>query len=80
MAAMYRGGSGVGSKGRALNEMTLGGFGSSSGFKDGIRYMMKADIDKLRTALANGNCSTSAFALCSMESWFQHGQAHHQPC
>jgi hypothetical protein len=25
----------------------------------------------LRTALANGDCSTSAFATCSMKSWFQ---------
>jgi hypothetical protein len=24
-----------------------GGFGSSNGFKDGVRYMMKADIDKV---------------------------------
>jgi len=31
---------------------------------------MKADIDKLRKALANGDCSTSEFALCSMKSWF----------
>jgi len=49
--------------------MTLGGFGSSNGFKDGVRYMMRADVGKLRTALANGDCSTSAFALCSMKDW-----------
>ncbi|VVM71394.1 hypothetical protein PS907_04382 [Pseudomonas fluorescens] len=49
--------------------MTLGGFGTSNGFKDGIRYMMRADVDKLRRALANGDCSTSAFALCSMKDW-----------
>jgi hypothetical protein len=46
------------SKEDALNEMT-GGFGDSTHFKDGIRYMMQADVDKLRTALANGDCSTS---------------------
>ncbi|NVZ20721.1 dual specificity protein phosphatase family protein [Pseudomonas costantinii] len=69
MAAMYRVVVQGWSKEDALNEMTLGGFGSSNGFKDGVRYMMKADIDKLRTALANGDCSTSAFALCSMKSW-----------
>ncbi len=69
MAAMYRVVIQGWSKEDALNEMTLGGFGSSNGFKDGVRYMMKADIDKLRTALANGDCSTSAFALCSMEDW-----------
>jgi len=69
MAAMYRVVVQGWSKEDALNEMTLGGFGASSGFKDGVRYMMKADIDKLRTALANGDCSTSTFALCSMKSW-----------
>ena len=70
MAAMYRVVVQGWSKEEALNEMTLGGFGSSKGLKDGVRYMMKADIDKLRTALANGDCSTSEFALCSMKSWF----------
>lgn len=69
MAAMYRVVVQGWSKEDALNEMTLGGFGSSNGFKDGVRYMMKADVDKLRTALANGDCSTSAFALCSMKDW-----------
>jgi protein tyrosine/serine phosphatase len=69
MAAMYRVVVQGWSKEDALNEMTQGGFGTSNGFKDGVRYMMKADIDKLRTALANGDCSTSAFALCSMKSW-----------
>ena len=69
MAAMYRVVIQGWSKEEALNEMTLGGFGTSNGFKDGVRYMMRADIDKLRTALANGDCSTSAFALCSMKDW-----------
>ena len=69
MAAMYRVVVQGWSKEDALNEMTLGGFGSSNGFKDGVRYMMKADVDKLRAALANGDCSTSAFALCSMKGW-----------
>ncbi|MDR9874984.1 tyrosine-protein phosphatase [Pseudomonas allii] len=69
MAAMYRVVIQGWSKEDALNEMTLGGFGTSNGFKDGVRYMMRADIDKLRTALANGDCSTSAFALCSMKDW-----------
>ncbi|OPA97066.1 protein tyrosine phosphatase [Pseudomonas fluorescens] len=66
MAAMYRVVVQGWSKEEALNEMTQGGFGSSNGFRDGVRYMMKADVAKLRTALANGECSTSAFALCSM--------------
>lgn len=69
VAAMYRVVVQGWSKEDALNEMTQGGFGSSNGFKDGVRYMMKADVAKLRTALQNGECSTSAFALCSMKSW-----------
>lgn len=71
MAAMYRVVVQGWSKEEALNEMTQGGFGDSTHFKDGVRYMMQADIDKLRTALANGDCSTSPFASCSMKNWFQ---------
>jgi hypothetical protein len=33
--------------------------------------MMQADIDKLRAALINGDCSTSPFAACSMKNWFK---------
>lgn len=71
MAAMYRVVVQGWSKEDALNEMTRGGFGDSAHFKDGIRYMMQVDVDKLRTALANGDCSTSPFAACSMKSWFK---------
>lgn len=71
MSAMYRVVVQGWSKEEALNEMTQGGFGDSTHFKDGIRYMMQADVDKLRTALANGDCSTSPFATCSMKSWLK---------
>ncbi|WP_030129640.1 tyrosine-protein phosphatase [Pseudomonas sp. QTF5] len=71
MAAMYRVVVQGWSKEDALNEMTQGGFGDSSHFRDGVHYMMQADADKLRTALANGECSTSPFATCSMNSWFK---------
>lgn len=71
MAAMYRVVVQGWSKEDALSEMTEGGFGDSTHFKDGVRYMMQADVDKLRTALANGDCSTSPFAMCSMKSWFK---------
>ncbi|WP_213937628.1 tyrosine-protein phosphatase [Pseudomonas sp. dw_612] len=71
MAAMYRVVVQGWSKEDALNEMTEGGFGDSIHFKDSVRYMMQADTDKLRTALANGDCSTSPFAMCSMKSWFK---------
>lgn len=71
MAAMYRVVVQGWTKEEALSEMTQGGFGDSNHFKDGVRYMMQADVDKLRTALANGDCSTSPFAACSMKNWFQ---------
>ncbi|MHC8323037.1 phosphatase domain-containing protein [Pseudomonas sp. GB2N2] len=71
MAAMYRVVVQGWSKEDALSEMTQGGFGDSAHFKDGVRYMMQADADKLRTALASGDCSTSPFAACSMKSWFK---------
>ncbi|MDR9751264.1 tyrosine-protein phosphatase [Pseudomonas sp. SZMC_28357] len=70
MAAMYRVVVQGWSKEDALSEMTEGGFGDSQHFKDGVRYMMRADVEKLRLALANGDCSTSVFAMCSMQSWF----------
>lgn len=69
VAAMYRVVVQGWSKEDALNEMSEGGFGDSHHFKDGIRYVMGADVEKLRVALANGDCSTSVFALCSLESW-----------
>lgn len=71
MAAMYRVVIQGWSKEEALSEMTQGGFGDNAHYRDGVRYMMQADVDKLRTALANGDCSTSAFAACSMKSWFK---------
>ncbi|WP_426203699.1 dual specificity protein phosphatase family protein [Pseudomonas sp. TWP3-1] len=71
MAAMYRVVIQGWSKEDALSEMTQGGFGESGHFRDDVRYVMQADVDKLRTALANGDCSTSAFATCSLKSWFQ---------
>ncbi|MCG6575968.1 protein phosphatase [Pseudomonas sp. AF32] len=69
VAAMYRVVVQGWSKEDALNEMTGGGFGDSHHFRDGIRYVMHADVKKLREALANGDCSTSVFALCSLKSW-----------
>ncbi|WLH95971.1 tyrosine-protein phosphatase [Pseudomonas hefeiensis] len=78
VAAMYRVVVQGWSKEEALNEMTEGGFGNNPHFKDGIRYMMRADIEKLRIALANGDCSTSVFALCSLNSWINSTTtAHH---
>jgi protein tyrosine/serine phosphatase len=71
MAALYRVVVQGWSKEDALSEMTQGGFGDSTHFKDGVRYVMQVDVEKLRTALANGDCSTSPFAMCSMKSWLK---------
>jgi protein tyrosine/serine phosphatase len=71
IAAMYRVIVQGWSKEDALSEMTQGGFGDNTHFRDGVRYMMQADVDKLRTALVNGDCSTSPFAACSMKNWFK---------
>ncbi|MCK1789888.1 tyrosine-protein phosphatase [Pseudomonas violetae] len=71
MAAMYRVVIQGWSKEEALDEMTQGGFGDNTHFRDGVRYIMQVDTGKLRTALANGDCSTSPFAACSMKSWLK---------
>ena len=71
MAAMYRVVIQGWSKEEALDEMTQGGFGDNSHYRDGVRYILQADTGKLRTALANGDCSTSPFAACSMKSWLK---------
>ena len=69
MAAMYRVVVQDWSKEDALKEMTQGGFGENSHFKDGEKYMMQANIPKLRQALASGACSTSPFASCVVKNW-----------
>ncbi len=69
MSAMYRVVVENWSKEDALKEMTQGGFGQSTHFKDGANYMMKADIPALRAALSSGACSTSPFASCVVKNW-----------
>lgn len=71
MSAMYRVVIEDWSKEDALKEMTQGGFGESSHHKDGVSYMMKADIPQLRAALSSGACSTSALASCAVMNWFK---------
>ena len=66
-AAMYRTVVQGWSKEDALKEMTDGGFGTEDDMKDAIAYVQKADVDKLRQALASGACSTSAFSTCHLK-------------
>ena len=71
MAAMYRVVVQGWSKEEALSEMMMGGFGDNTHFRDSIRYMMQAPIDKLREALASGACSTNPYATCAVQSWLK---------
>ena len=75
MSAMYRVVVQDWSKEDALKEMTQGGFGDNSHYKDGANYMMSADIPKLRSALSSGACSTSPFASCVVMNWLKPGKA-----
>ncbi|MGA8133995.1 MAG: protein tyrosine phosphatase [Pseudomonas gingeri] len=79
MAAMYRVVVQGWSKEEALSEMMMGGFGDSTHFKDSIRYMMQAPVDKLREALASGACSTSPYATCAVQSWLKSVSAEDEP-
>jgi len=71
MAAMYRVVVQGWTKEEALSEMIMGGFGDSPHFKDSIRYMMQAHVDKLREAMASGACSTNPYATCAVRSWLK---------
>ncbi len=66
-AAMYRTVVEGWSKEDALKEMTQGGFGTEDDMTDAIAYVQKADVDKLRQALASGACSTSVFSTCHLK-------------
>lgn len=55
------------SKEQALAEMRGGGFGGEERMGDAERYLRDADIPALRSALATGACSTSAWALCALK-------------
>ncbi|WP_416310653.1 dual specificity protein phosphatase family protein [Pseudomonas sp. W03] len=68
-AAMYRTVVQGWSKEDALKEMTEGGFGTEDDMSDAIAYVQKADVDKLRLALASGDCSTSALSSCHLKEW-----------
>ncbi|MCP8463278.1 tyrosine-protein phosphatase [Pseudomonas sp. ZM23] len=68
-AAMYRTVVEGWSKEDALKEMTQGGFGTEDDMTDAIAYVQKADVNKLREALASGNCSTTVFSSCHLKEW-----------
>lgn len=67
IAAMYRVIYQNWSKEQALAEMRGGGFGGQERMDDAERYLRGVDIPALRSALASGACSTSAWALCALK-------------
>lgn len=71
MAAMYRQVIQGWSKQAALDEMHHGGFGDPQRMEDATAYVESADIPAIRLALANGDCSTSPFSTCHVQSWLQ---------
>ncbi|SIQ86017.1 Protein tyrosine/serine phosphatase [Aromatoleum tolulyticum] len=71
MAAMYRTVIQGWSKEEALREMHNGGFGDEKDIVDATRYVEKADIAKIRQALADGKCSTTLLSTCYVRDWYQ---------
>lgn len=69
MAAMYRSVIQGWSKEDALNEMQQGGYGSLEDVADATRYVEGADLAKLRSAFASGECSTTRFSTCYVRNW-----------
>ena len=63
-AAMYRIVVQGWDKQAALEEMQRGGFGDEDDMRDASAYVRGADVDGLRLAMANGECSPSRFAVC----------------
>lgn len=54
----------------ALKEMIDGGFGHEDDMQPAIRYVQKADVEAIRSALRDGRCSTSPFSLCTLKGLF----------
>ena len=68
-AAMYRIVVQGWDKQAALEEMQRGGFGDEDDMRDASAYVRGADVDRLRLAMANGECSPSRLALCHVREW-----------
>ncbi|MEN1377800.1 tyrosine phosphatase TpbA, partial [Pseudomonas aeruginosa] len=68
-AAMYRIVVQGWDKQAALEEMQRGGFGDEDDMRDASAYVRGADVDGLRLAMANGECSPSRFAVCHVREW-----------
>jgi protein tyrosine/serine phosphatase len=70
IAALYRIIDQGWSKEQALAEMYGGGFGGEERFDDAEYYLRRVDIAKIKSALENGDCSTSPWAWCAVKGRF----------
>lgn len=71
MAAMYRIVFDGWSREQAMAEMLEGGFGEGELMTDAVGYLNRVDVDAVRSAVAEGECSTSALALCQVSDWWR---------
>ncbi len=69
MAAMYRTVIQGWSKQEALDEMRNGGYGDAQDMDDATRYVENADVEKIRDAFVNGECSTTWLSTCYVRNW-----------
>lgn len=69
IAALYRVVYQGWSKEQALAEMRNGGFGGEQRLDDAENYLRRVEVDKIRTALKTGACSTHPWALCEIKAW-----------
>ncbi len=72
IAAMYRILIQGWSREEALEEMLHGGFGDLDDMEEAARYVKRADIDGIRTALAQGNDCVTRLSTCYIASQFRH--------
>lgn len=73
MAALYRMVIQGWSREAALEEMHQGGFGDRQHLEQATRYVSRVDINRLRQAYANGECSTHPLSLCRLRTWWTAG-------
>ncbi|MEL0166671.1 MAG: dual specificity protein phosphatase family protein [Pseudomonadaceae bacterium] len=70
MAAMYRIVFDGWSREQAMAEMLEGGFGEGELMTDAVGYLNRVDVNAVRNAVTEGECSTSALALCHVSDWW----------
>lgn len=54
----------------AMAEMLEGGFGVAERMDDAVGYMNRVDVEAVKSAMAEGECSTNPLAWCRLIGWF----------